>query len=68
MFFQFRTRRETSMSAHEWRRIVLADRRDRIDRLAVTLGDVAVAPARAAMARGDVHAVDAELTLLGHKP
>jgi hypothetical protein len=60
------TQRVRPIRYKDWLDAVLnGDRRERIDKAAATLGEPALAAARAAFKRRDVHAVDAELKKLG---
>ena len=53
------------MDYQEWRHIVLADRKQRIDAFASEYGEEIVITARKLLNRKDVTGLDAELTRIG---
>jgi hypothetical protein len=61
-------KRAKPMDIETWRDIVLSDRRQRIEAIADEHGDEIVIECRRLLEKRDVHALDAELTRIGHKP
>jgi hypothetical protein len=62
------TYRAKAIGIETWKDIVLSDRAQRIEAIADQFGDELVEEARRLLKRRDVHALDAELTRIGHRP